>query len=103
MLGSHSPISANEANAANTISAARQPPKRSTISTRRGDRAPTQVIHSSASVNALTSQSANARKRVEDREDEVRVGRRALVDQPALEVVELVGQRRTTRATYGHG
>ena len=31
MLGSHNPISANEANAARTISPARRPPKRATI------------------------------------------------------------------------
>ena len=60
MLGSHSPISANERNAARTISAARQPPKRSTISVAAAV-TPSQVIHSSASVNARTSHSATAR------------------------------------------
>ena len=61
MLSSHSPISANDTNATSTISAARQPPKRSTIRT---DAAivPTQVSHSSTSLMAVTSHSASARK-----------------------------------------
>ena len=60
-LSSHSPISANEANAASTMSPARQPPKRHTISTPAAS-VPTQVIHSIASLAVVTSQSANARK-----------------------------------------
>ena len=60
MLGSHSPISANEANAARTISPARRPPKRATISVP-VTVTPSQVIHSSASVKALTVHSAIAR------------------------------------------
>src|SRR5215211_1759094 len=60
-LSSQRPISANDTNAANTISPARQPPYRHTISTPAAS-VPTQVIHSSASLNAATSQSANARK-----------------------------------------
>src|SRR5918994_1003090 len=61
MLGSHRPMSAKAANAARTISAPPTPPKRSTISVRAAV-TPIHVIHRSASVNALTSHSANARK-----------------------------------------
>ena len=61
MLSSQSPISANDMNAKRTISAARRPPKRSTIRT---DAAivPTQVSQSSTSLMAVTSHSARARK-----------------------------------------
>ena len=61
MLSSQSPMSANETNAAATMSAARQPPKRSTISTEAAI-VPTHVSHSSRSLSAVTSQSASARK-----------------------------------------
>src|SRR5688572_16704116 len=61
MLDSQSPISANDTNAANTISPARQPPKRATLSVP-GAVKPSHVIHSSASVNAFTVHSATARK-----------------------------------------
>ena len=61
MLSSHSPISAKEANAAKMMSAARQPPKRSTISVEAA-MVPTQVSQSRASFSAMTSHSAKARK-----------------------------------------
>ena len=61
MLSSHSPISANETKAPNTISAARQPPKRHTISTEAAI-VPIQVSHSKMSMNAVTSHSHSERK-----------------------------------------
>ena len=61
MLSSHSPISAKATNAASTISAARSPPKRHTMSVP-ATSVPIQVSHSSALVSAVTSQSASARK-----------------------------------------
>ena len=60
-LSSHSPISAKETHAATTISAGRRPPKRHTSSADPAS-VPTQVSHSSASVSAVTSQSASTRK-----------------------------------------
>ena len=84
MLSSHSPIRANETNAANTISAARQPPKRSTIEHARRDRAgpgePEQHVVDRG--NQPLGERAEA---VEDREDDVRVLGRALLEQPGLE------------------
>ena len=56
MLGSHRPISANNANAPSTQSAARQPPKRSTISTKAAV-VPTQVMSSKSSFSRLTRSS----------------------------------------------
>ncbi len=61
MLGSQSPISANDTNAPATSSAARQPPKRSTTSEAAAI-TPGQVSHSSASLIAVTIHSARARK-----------------------------------------
>ena len=61
MLSSHSPMRANETNAANTVSAGRQPPKRNTTITPAAI-TPTQVSQSSTSSIAVTSHSASARK-----------------------------------------
>ena len=61
MLSSHSPISANETNAKNTISAARPPPKRHTSRVEAAI-VPTQVSHSKTSMKAVTSHSQNERK-----------------------------------------
>ena len=61
MLSSQSPIRANETNAASTMSAGRQPPKRNTTITPAAI-TPGQVSQSSASSNAVTSHSASARK-----------------------------------------
>jgi hypothetical protein len=60
MLSSQSPSRANDTNAKNTISAARTPPKRSTISVPAAI-VPTHVIHSSTFRSAVTSQSQAAR------------------------------------------
>ena len=60
MAGSHRPISANEMNAASTVSPARQPPKRHTNAVP-ATIVPSQVIHSSRFSIAVTSQSAKAR------------------------------------------
>ena len=56
MLGSHRPITANDANAPSTHSAARQPPNRSTISTKAAV-VPTQVMSSKSSYSRLTRSS----------------------------------------------
>jgi hypothetical protein len=61
MLSSHRPSSANETNARNVIRAARQPPKRSTMSVLAATM-PTQVSHSKKSRSAVTSHSQKARK-----------------------------------------
>jgi hypothetical protein len=60
MLSSQRPSSANDTNAPNTISAARKPPKRRTMSVLAAIM-PTQVSHSKAFSSAVTSHSANAR------------------------------------------
>ena len=91
MLGSHRPISANAANAASTPSAARQPPKRSTISApgaRPDPRQPQDQVAEPAHEPVDEHPEA-----VEDREHEARVLGVALVDQPALEVVEVLRER----------
>ena len=84
MLSSHRPMRANETKAPSTISAARQPPKRSTISTRRRDRA-----HPGEPRAAVVERGHEPlRERpeaVEEREDGVRALGGALVEQPALE------------------
>ena len=61
MLSSQSPISANETKAPNTISAARQPPKRQTSSAEAAI-VPIQVSHSKKSMKAVTSHSHSERK-----------------------------------------
>ena len=61
MLSSQRPMSAKDTNEANTISAARQPPKRRTMSVLAAT-TPGQVSHSSASLRAVTIHSASARK-----------------------------------------
>ena len=102
MLGSHSPISANATNAASTMSPARQPPKRQHEQRAGGGGAdPRQPLER---VGERGDEPVGERaEAVEDREDEVRVLRGALVEQPALQVVEVLGQLRSTSARPATG
>ena len=101
-LSSHRPIRAKEANAANTISAARQPPKRSTISTDAAS-VPTQVIQSIASLAVVTSQSANARKPSRIAKMKLAVLGRALLEQPALRRCRALRAAACQIRLLGHG